>query len=81
MTTIGSLTVGSLVGNATNPAVISAVGPANLAANATTDVAIGSVTVKGNATYGDILAGYNTNTDNGTMPLGTGVNANAQIGR
>jgi hypothetical protein len=77
---IGSITVGSLEGNATNPAIISAVGPANLAATAKTDVAIGSVTVKAGATYGDILAGYNTDTQNGTEPLGTGVNANAQIG-
>ena len=62
------------------PAIISAVGQANHAAGATTDVALGSVTVKGNATYGDILAGYSTDTDNGTMPLGTGVSADAQIG-
>jgi hypothetical protein len=38
------------------------------------------VTVKGAATYGDILAGYNTDTQNGTVPLGTGVSADAQIG-
>jgi fibronectin-binding autotransporter adhesin len=79
-TAIGSITLGSLVGNATNPAIISAVGPANLAANATTDVAMGIVTVKGNATYGDILAGYSTDTQNSTVLLGTGVNADAQIG-
>jgi hypothetical protein len=30
--------------------------------------------------YADILAGYDTNTNNGTTPLGTGVNADAQIG-
>jgi hypothetical protein len=77
---IRSITVGSLVGNATNPAIISAVGQANLALNATSDVTIGTVTVKGAATYGDILAGYSTDTNNGTDPLGTGVNADAQIG-
>jgi len=77
---IGSITVGSLVGNATNPAIISAVGPANLAASAKTDVAIQNITVHGNATYGDILAGYNTETNGGMTPTGTGVNADAQIG-
>jgi len=77
---IGSITFGSLVGNATNPAIISAVGRANLAANARSDVAIGSVTVTGDATYADILAGYSTDTQNGIAPLGTGVSANAQIG-
>jgi hypothetical protein len=77
---IGSITVGSLVGNATNPAIISAVGQTNQPASATSDVAMGTVTVKGAATYGDILAGYNTDTQNGTVPLGTGVSADAQIG-
>jgi hypothetical protein len=77
---IGSITVGSLVGNSTNPAIISAVGLGRLAGNATSDVAINKVTVTGSATYGDILAGYSTDTDNGTKPLGTGVNADAQIG-
>ncbi len=77
---IGSLTLGSLIGNSTNPAVISAVGAANLTGNATTDVAINSLTVKGSATYADILAGYSTDTQGGTQPLGTGVNADAQIG-
>ncbi len=77
---IWSLTVGSLVGNATNPAIISAVGQTNQPATATTDVAITNLTVKGAATYGDILAGYSTDTQNGTAPLGTGVSADAQIG-
>ena len=77
---IKSITVGSLAGNATNPAIISAVGAANLAGTATTDVAIGTVKVTGSSTYGDILAGYSADTNGGTQPLGTGVNADAQIG-
>jgi hypothetical protein len=77
---IGSITVGSLVGNATNPAIISAVGKANLASNATSDLTIGTLTVKGAVAYADILAGYSTDTQNGSKPLGTGVNADAQIG-
>jgi hypothetical protein len=68
------------VGNATNPAIISAVGQSNQPAGATADVALGSVTIKGAATYGDILAGYSTNTNNGADPLGVGVSADAQIG-
>jgi len=77
---IGNLAIGSIVGNATNPAIISAVGQASLISNATTDVAIKTLTIKGNTTYGDILAGYNTDTQNSTQLLGTGVNADAQIG-
>jgi hypothetical protein len=77
---IGSLTIGSIVGNATNPAIISAVGQASLTGNATTDVAIKTLKVTHNTTYGDILAGYNVDTQNSTQLLGTGVNANAQIG-
>ena len=75
---IDSITVGSLVGNSGASAIISAVGQANLPANAKTDVAIGKVTVVGNTTYGDILAGYNSDTANSMF--GTGVNADAQIG-
>ncbi|MGA3170596.1 MAG: hypothetical protein ABSE62_06240 [Chthoniobacteraceae bacterium] len=78
--TIGSLTIGSLMGNAANPAIISAVGIANLSINSTSDVAIGRITVTGSATYADILAGYNDDTQSGAAPLGTGVSANAQIG-
>jgi hypothetical protein len=77
---ITALTIGSLDGNSTNPAIISAVGPANVPIGATSDVAIGSITVKTSSLYGDILAGYSTNTNNGTVPLGVGVNADAQIG-
>jgi hypothetical protein len=78
------------VGNSTNPAIISAVGQPNVAASATSDVAIGIITVgtpppkdatAGTvATYADILAGYNTDTNGGVDPLGTGVSASAQIG-
>jgi hypothetical protein len=73
------------VGNASNPAIISAVGLTNQAASAKTDVAINQLTVTGPAPkgnpvtmYADILAGYNTVTS-ATTPLGTGVSANAQI--
>jgi hypothetical protein len=83
---IGSITLGGIMGNSTNPAIISAVGPANFGENSTSDVAISRITVgKTGATgttalYADILAGYNTNTNGGTDPLGTGVSADAQIG-
>jgi hypothetical protein len=79
-TTISSITIGTLQGTASNPAIISAVGPANVPVGATSDVAIGSITIKTGSSYGDILAGYNTNTNGGTTPLGTGANADAQIG-
>jgi len=77
---IGSLTIGSLVGNATNPAIISAVGQARLIGNAKSDVAINTLKVTGNSAYADILAGYSPDTQNSTALLGTGVNADAQIG-
>jgi len=71
---IGAVKVGSLMGNKTNPVVISARGqnPATLPANSTTDVAIASITVTGSVSFTNILAGYN--------PAGVGVNAAAQIG-
>jgi hypothetical protein len=83
---IGSITLGGITGNSTNPAIISAVGQASFGASSTSDLTIGSITVgKTGATgtaalYADILAGYNTNTNNGTDPLGTAASANAQIG-
>jgi hypothetical protein len=84
---IGSITLGGITGNSTNPAVISAVGPATVTAKSATDVAIGNITIGGTgggssttvALYADILAGYSTNTS-AADPLGTGVNASAQIG-
>jgi hypothetical protein len=79
-TSIGTLTLGGIVGNAKNPAIISAPGLTDLPASAKTDVAINTLTVTGNVSYGDILAGYSTNTQTSTVLLGTGVNANAQIG-
>jgi hypothetical protein len=75
---IGTLTIGSVVGNPSNPAIISAVGQARLLGTPTTDVAINKLTIKGDSIYADILAGYNTDTS--TSLLGTGVNADAQIG-
>jgi hypothetical protein len=85
---IGSITLGGITGTSSNPAIISAVGPANVTARSAADVAIGRITVGAAgtatsttvATYADILAGYSTNTDSGADPLGIGVNANAQIG-
>lgn len=75
---IGSITLGSILGNAANPAVISAVGTAALTGSPHSDLALGTVKVLGNATYANLLAGYNTDTS--SSPLGTGVNADAQIG-
>jgi hypothetical protein len=47
---------GSIIGNATNPAVIAARGQA--APTATSDVAIGSLAVSGRVEYARVLAGY-----------------------
>ncbi len=76
---IGTVTVGSLVGNSKNPVVISARGqnPTTLLPGSTSDVAIASITVgsskvSGSVSFTNILAGYN--------PAGIGVNAAAQIG-
>lgn len=70
---IGSITVlGSLVGNSTNPVVISARGQRNLPAGANEDVAIASLTVGGRVELTNILAGYRRD----LIPL----NADAQIG-
>jgi hypothetical protein len=85
---IGSISLGAIIGNATNPAIVSAVGQSNFGENSTSDLAIGRITVGKSgasptttvALYADILAGYSTNTNNGTDPLGTGVSAGAQIG-
>ena len=68
---IGTLTIkGSLIGNSTNRAIISARGQA--APSGTTDLAIGKLTVNGRVEYGQILAGYNQD----RQPK----NADAQIG-
>jgi hypothetical protein len=68
---IGTITVnGDLTGTASNPVLISAVGPARPAG--LSDIAIQSLTVKGNVAFTNILAGYNL--------AGAGVNADAQIG-
>jgi hypothetical protein len=75
---IGSVTVrGSLVGNTGplgfTPVVISARGQTAVPAGATTDVAIGRLTVGGRVELTDVLAGY----DPGLSP----VNGDAQVGR
>jgi len=71
---IGPMTVGNLVGNSTNPVVISARGqnPLTLLPGSTTDVAIAQITVTGSVYLTNIMAGY--------TPAGIGVNAAAQIG-
>jgi hypothetical protein len=73
---IGSLTVGgSLIGNTTNLAIITARGQATPTPGS--DVAIGRLTVGGRVELALILAGYDTST---TPAFGKGVNADAQIG-
>lgn len=68
---IGSLTIkGSIIGNATNRAIISARG--KVTPPATSDLAIGSLTVNGRVDYGRIIAGMDV--------LGDAKNADAQIG-
>jgi hypothetical protein len=67
---LGPITVhGSLLGNSTNPVIISARGQA---VPTTTDVAISRLTVGGKVTYANILAGYDVD--------GNPVNGGAQIG-
>lgn len=58
--TIDSLTIkGGLLGNSTNKAVISARGlSGNALATATSDVALGKVTIGGSLTHASLLAGY-----------------------
>jgi hypothetical protein len=70
---IGPIVVnGSLIGNTTNPVIITARGQA--VPTATADVAIKSLTVSGRVELTDILAGYNA----GGTPFAA--NADAQIG-
>jgi hypothetical protein len=73
---IGSVTVkGNVLGNSTNPALITAV--VNTKATATTDLVIGSITVGGNVEFGEFLGGISTDAMTGKI---TGYNADAQIG-
>jgi hypothetical protein len=70
---IGSITIkGNLIGNATNPVIISAGGQKVVPVGSTKDVAIASLTVGGRVEFANILAGYDTSL--------SPVNANAQIG-
>jgi hypothetical protein len=66
---LGVVRIGNIAGNATNPAILSALGQAK---PTTTDVAIGSLTVKGGVEFAHILAGYAT--------AGTAEVADAQVG-
>lgn len=82
---------GSVTGVKGNPVFISAV-QGSTSKHAALDVALGSVTIKGNATYLDVLAGYgpDTSTTTGTgsgavtnpvgAPLGAPLDGTAQIG-
>jgi hypothetical protein len=68
---LGPITVqGSLVGNSTNPVIISARGEAKPTGRE--DIAIRSLTVNQDVTYALVLGGYDVN--------GKGVNADAQVG-
>ena len=70
---IGTLTIkGSIIGNSTNPALITARGQA--ATVGTTDLAIGKLTVNGRVEYGRIVAGDG-------LWTGSANNADAQIGQ
>lgn len=68
---IGTATIGNIVGNNTNNALIAA--RANPKATATTDLALGRLTVRGRVEYGLIIAGLD--------PYGPYQNADAQIGK
>jgi hypothetical protein len=70
---IGLVTIkGDVAGDATNPAVISGRGQAGLSMTATTDLAIGAVTIAGRVEWANILAGYDVS--------GAAVNGQASIG-
>jgi hypothetical protein len=70
---LAKATIGSLVGNATNPAIVAARGQAK--PTGSTDVAIGSLTVTGNVDRAQILAGYGRQ-----FADFLGMNGDAQIG-
>jgi len=67
---LGTVSIGNIIGNTTNLAIIAARGSA--APTATSDVAIASLRVKGRVEFAQILAGF----DRDRVP----VNADAQIG-
>jgi hypothetical protein len=67
---IGTATIGNLIGNATNPVLVTAFGQET--PNAASDLAIGKLTVKGRVEFAQILAG--------TDQDGIVENADAQIG-
>jgi hypothetical protein len=82
-TDIASLNIGGMVtGVAGNPVIISAQQGPGTSAHLTTDLAIGSLTVKGTASYVDVLAGYSPTlkADSGAGALGTPSDGSAQIG-
>jgi hypothetical protein len=72
---IASLVVNNLVGNSDVPVVIAAAGAAAAAKNQT----IGTLTVKGDTAFADILGGYGGGVSP-SYPLGYPVNPDAQIG-
>ena len=80
---IGSLTIhGTVTGTAANPFIISAEQGPQSAPHITSDLAIGSVTVDGAASYLDVLAGYSSaiTPELGSVSLGAPVDGSAQIG-
>jgi hypothetical protein len=68
---LGLVTIGAIVGNPTNPAVISARGQA--VPTGAADVAIRALSVRGDVRFAQVLAGFNG--------FGVPVNADAQIGK
>jgi hypothetical protein len=75
---VGSLVVqGSLVGNATNPVLITARGQET--PTGTKDIAIGSLKIGGSALFTRILGGYDAS--GSTIGGDGGTNADAQIGK
>ena len=74
---IGSLVIGGdIVGTAADPVYISAT--QGTVHKSTLDVALGTVSIAGNATYLDLLAGYGPGSV--AVPLGGQENGSAQIG-
>jgi len=76
---IASLTIGgSVTGTTADPVVISAAHGVINSRKPTVDLAIASVTIAGNATWMDLLAGYDGSNTSGS-PLGAQVDGSAQI--
>ena len=82
-TDINSLTIGGAVtGVAGNPVIVTAQQGPGTSTHLRSDLAIGSITVKGATSYLDVLAGYGPqiSATSGVAALGTPVDGSAQIG-